>query len=143
MANDRRPPRRPTAHQRRQRRREAAARTARGEADAHAERASGRTPSTGDRSAGPFQQRLAAWSHPLLMRLHALPGWVVPLATLVLLLAGLLFEGVVGFVFLMVVAVFLGWLLVLSWSAVTASGRLLRLAAVVAVAVAAVLQLQR
>jgi hypothetical protein len=77
------------------------------------------------------------------MRLHALPGWVVPLATLVLLLAGLLFEGVVGFVFLMVVAVFLGWLLVLSWSAVTASGRLLRLAAVVAVAVAAVLQLQR
>jgi hypothetical protein len=77
------------------------------------------------------------------MRLHGLPGWVVPLATLVLLLAGLLFEGVVGFVFLMVVAVFLGWLLVLSWSAVTASGRLLRLAAVVAVAVAAVLQLQR
>jgi hypothetical protein len=136
-ANDRRPPQRPTAHQRRQGRREAAARGARSQPT------TATTPTRGLGSSTPSRARLEAISHPLLLRLHALPGWVVPVATLVLLLAGLFLDGVIGFVCLIALAVFLGWLLALSWSAVPARGRLLRTAAVAMVIAAAVFQLLR
>jgi hypothetical protein len=130
-ANDRRPPQRPTAHQRRQGRREAAARGARSQPT------TATTPTRGLGSSTPSRARLEAISHPLLLRLHALPGWVVPVATLVLLLAGLFLDCLIA------LAVFLGWLLALSWSAVPARGRLLRTAAVAMVIAAAVFQLLR
>jgi len=90
----------------------------------------------------PGQRRLAAASHPVLLRLHALPGWVVPLATLALLLAGLFAGGVIGFVCLAVLGTFLGWLLALSWPALAPGGRLLRLTTVLAILAAAAFQLR-
>jgi hypothetical protein len=129
MPKDRRPPHRPTAHQRRQRRRESAARAARNGFAAAADQ----HPVGG----GAVHQRLATVSRPVLLRLHTLPGWVVPLVTLALLLGGLFFGGVIGFACLLLVAAFLGWLLAVSWPAISTGGRLLRLAAVAAVAAAA------
>ena len=139
MPNERRPPPRPTAHQRRQRRREAAARAARAESARSAARSSTAASHTGV-VGGPLHRRLAALSRPLLLRLHSLPGWVVPLGTLVLLLSGLFLSGIPGFACLALVAVFLGWLLAVSWPATSPGGRVLRAAAVLVIAVAAVLK---
>ena len=79
-------------------------------------------------------------SRPLLLRLHALPRAVVPLGTVVLVLVGVLAPPAVGVVALTVVGLFVGWIAYLSWPAVSASGRLLR---VVMVALVAALALTR
>jgi hypothetical protein len=69
-------------------------------------------------------------SRPMLLRLHALPRAVVPLGTVVLVLVGVLAPPTVGVFALTVVALFVAWIAYLSWPAVSASGRLLRLAMV-------------
>jgi hypothetical protein len=67
-----------------------------------------------------------------------LPQAVPFLVVAGLLVAGLLVEGVVGGLLLLVLAILLGSLLLLSWPALEAGPRLLRLAVVVLVAVRAV-----
>lgn len=79
-----------------------------------------------------FQKYIAKVSAPLLVRLHALPRWVVPIFMTVLLLLGLLANPNetwgfwIGFLSLLFIAVFLFWLLVLSWMILVPTSRLLR-----------------
>ena len=75
-----------------------------------------------------------------LVFLHQLPRWLLPVVLLALLVTGFAVPGWIGAAALVLVAVFLGWLGYLSWPALAARGRLLRLAAVacmLALAVAA------
>jgi hypothetical protein len=81
-------------------------------------------------------------ARPLVM-LHQLPVWVVPFLLAALLIAGLAVPGWIGAVALVLVAAFLGWLAAVSWPRLTASGRLLRVAAIAGVLVVAVIQALR
>ncbi|SDT03531.1 hypothetical protein SAMN04488543_2894 [Friedmanniella luteola] len=65
-------------------------------------------------------------TRPLLLRLHALPRAVVPLATIALIAVGVLAPPAVGLVALAVVGIFVAWIAYLSWPVVPASGRVLR-----------------
>lgn len=95
--------------------------------------------------AGPAHPTLRAsverTSRPLLLRLHALPRAVVPLATVVLVLVGVLAPPPVGVFALTVVALFVAWIAYLSWPAVSGSARLLRVAMVALVVVLALTRL--
>ena len=75
----------------------------------------------------PKPSKLHVWSAPLLLKIHSLPRFVFPLFTLVLLLLGLFLEsGVLGGIFLIALALALGWLVALSWQLLTPSARLMR-----------------
>lgn len=75
----------------------------------------------------PKPSKLHVWSAPLLLKIHAMPRYVFPLFTLVLLLLGLfLANGVLGGIFLLLLAVALGWLIALSWQLLTPSAKLMR-----------------
>jgi hypothetical protein len=110
-----------------------------------------RTAKTGHRNPGaaavpvtrssPSRRALERWSAVPLLILHRMPTWLVPVLLAVLLLVGLAAPWAWAGVFLLVVGVFLGWLLLLSWPITPGSGRLLRLVAVVAVFGAAVARL--
>jgi hypothetical protein len=83
-----------------------------------------------------------ASARPLIF-LQQLPRWVPPIAVLALLITGLAVPGWIGAVAFVLVAAFLAWLGYLSWPTITASGRLLRIAAVAGLLVAAALQAVR
>ena len=74
-------------------------------------------------------------SRPLLVRLHALPRPLIPLGTVVLVAVGVLAPPAVGLVALAVVALFVAWIAYLSWPAVSAGGRAVRVAMVALVVV--------
>ena len=89
-----------------------------------------RKPSAGGRSA------LEAKSYPLLVTLQRVPRWVMVVLPAVLLFGGLIQTGSLawlGGIMLLLVAVFLGWLLLLSWPVLTVGSRAVRLVTVVAV----------
>lgn len=65
-------------------------------------------------------------SRRILVRLSAMPPIVIPVAMMLLLLAGLLAPLPVAIPCLLIVLVFIGWLAVLSWRILDAKGRLLR-----------------
>ena len=88
-----------------------------------------------------LRQQVERTSKPLLLRLHRLPRAVVPLATVALVLVGVLAPPAVGVLALAVVALFVGWIAYLSWPVVAASGRLLRVAMVALVVVLALTRL--
>jgi Family of unknown function (DUF6703) len=96
---------------------------------------SGDTPRRGARAA------LERNSAPLLLRMSALPGWLIPALMLAIAVVGLLISGPVGFALLLVVALFLAWLAALSWPVLPPRTRLLRVLVPLAVLVAAILQL--
>jgi hypothetical protein len=84
-----------------------------------------------DRPATPtLRASVERTSRPLLLRLHALPRAVVPLGTVVLVLAGVLAPPAVGVFALTVVALFVSWISYLSWPVVSGSARMLRVAMV-------------
>ena len=60
--------------------------------------------------------------------LQQLPRWLPPVAIAVLFIAGLAVPGWAGAALLLVVAAFVAWLGILSWPALSAASRLLRLA---------------
>jgi hypothetical protein len=68
-----------------------------------------------------------------LMYLRQLPRWLVPLAMILLLVAGFAVPGWGGAVALVLLAACLAWLGYLSWPALAGGGRLLRIAAIVCV----------
>lgn len=76
-----------------------------------------------------WSERLAAVSRPWLLRLHAMPRAVVLIGTIVLAVAGLLVPGPVGGVLLVLLGLLVLWLALLTWTAASAGGRVLRLAA--------------
>jgi hypothetical protein len=80
-------------------------------------------------------------STPMLLRLQSLPSWLVPLIMLALAVTGLFVQGPIGFAALAAVAIFLGWLALLSWPVLTPRARAFRVLAVGVVAAAAVTQL--
>jgi Family of unknown function (DUF6703) len=75
-----------------------------------------------------------------LLYLHQLPGWVVPIAFVAVLIAGLAVKGWAGSAALAVIAAFLGWFSYLSWPSLSAPGRLLRLATLTALLVLLIVQ---
>ncbi|MGI8652850.1 MAG: DUF6703 family protein [Geodermatophilaceae bacterium] len=72
------------------------------------------------------RDRLERQSLPVLMTLRRVPQWVLFLVVLGLVVGGLLLTGPVAGALLGVVAVFLGWLLLLAWPRLTQGQRLLR-----------------
>jgi hypothetical protein len=89
-------------------------------------------------SASPtLRQQVERTSTPVLRRLHQLPRAVVPLATVALVLVGVLAPPAVGLVALAVVALFVTWIAYLSWPVVSGSGRLVRVTMVALVVVLA------
>ena len=69
-------------------------------------------------------------SLPLITRLSSLPRAVPFLIVLALLIGGALTEGPVGFVLMGLAALFVGWILYLSWPRLTGSERIMRFAVV-------------
>jgi hypothetical protein len=63
----------------------------------------------------------------VLKRLHAMPRWTIPLATVVLVFVGVFAGAVIGGLCLLVLAAFLGWLAYLSWPQLKTRDRLIRL----------------
>jgi hypothetical protein len=72
--------------------------------------------------------------------LGGLPRWLPLVVVAALMAAGLLVGGVIGAVFLVVVAGLAGWLAVLSWDGTPPTGRALRLAVIVVLLVIAARQ---
>jgi hypothetical protein len=77
-----------------------------------------------------------------LIYLTRLPRWVPFLVVLVLAIVALFAPGIGGAAALFVLAVLFAWLAYVSWPALTASGRTLRLAAVGMIIAAGVLKAQ-
>jgi hypothetical protein len=88
---------------------------------------SGREPSAWERRSLPWAARLARVPRPLLL-----------IAIAALLIAGLIVEGVIGGVLLLILGAFFGWLLLLAWRVLDTQGRLLRGTIVVVILVLAV-----
>lgn len=80
---------------------------------------------------------------PLLVMMHSMPRWVLPVALALTLFFGLLLDGTwawLGAILLGIIAVFLAWLLALSWPLLSGTSRAIRLVVVLAVAGLAVLK---
>ena len=75
----------------------------------------------------PWRRRLERASAPVLLRLSRVPRWIQFAVMLALLLAGLFAPGTIAAVFLGLIALFLIWLLALSWPELPAPGRMGRL----------------
>lgn len=75
----------------------------------------------------PARARLEELSRGPLVRLHAMPRWTLPVLMGVLLLAGLLIPSPWAGLLLVVLALFLAWLVALSWPRLTPGTRALRL----------------
>jgi hypothetical protein len=84
--------------------------------------------------------RVAVATAPGLAVLLGLPRMVLPVTVAVVLLVGLAAGGVVGLVLLLALAALLGWLLAAFWPVTPPSGRLLRLAVVLGIALIGVLK---
>ena len=80
-------------------------------------------------------------SRPALQWLSRQPRWLLLLAVLGALVAGLFLRNAVGGVVLLVLAGFLSWLLALSWPVLSPGGRYLRLGTILLLAAAAGLRL--
>jgi membrane-bound ClpP family serine protease len=90
--------------------------------------------------ASPTRASLEQRSATPLLWLHQLPAWLLPVLAVVLLVTGLALSGWAGAIALGGLALVLGWLALLSWPRLSAQGRLLRLAAIAAVLVVAVVR---
>jgi hypothetical protein len=87
------------------------------------------------------RQRIDHASLPLMTRLSRLPRLVPFLILLALLVGGVLIGGPTGFVLMAVAAVFVAWVLYLSWPALSSSERIMRLAVLLIAVALAVVQL--
>jgi hypothetical protein len=79
-----------------------------------------------------FQRR----SYPILVSLQRVPRWLLVVVPALLLFAGLVMPvglGWLGGILLLLVAAFLGWLLLLAWPALTQGSRTIRIITVLAV----------
>ena len=82
-----------------------------------------------------FRPALERFSAPLLVRLHAMPRWLVPILLGVFLLTGLISSGSwiwLGAVLLGIVTLFVAWLSALAWPVLTPGSRLARVIVTIA-----------
>lgn len=77
-------------------------------------------------SSGTGRDRLERGSRPVLLTLRRVPQWVLFLVVLGCVGGGLLLTGPLAAALLGVVSVFLAWLLILAWPALTDGHRFLR-----------------
>lgn len=82
-------------------------------------------------------------SSTVLVYLHQMPRWILPLLIAALMLAGLVVPGPMGALALTLVAAFLGWLAYLSWPSLTAGKRTIRVLTTVVLLALAIAQLVR
>jgi hypothetical protein len=87
------------------------------------------------------RHRIDHASLPLMTKLSRLPRLVPFLILLVLLVAGVLISGQVGFVLMGLAAIFVAWVLYLSWPRLSGSERIMRLAVLLLAVAMAVVQL--
>jgi hypothetical protein len=87
--------------------------------------------------------RFEALSARPLVLMSRLPRWLVPVMLAILLVAGLAISGPLGAILLAVLALFLGWLVFVSWPVLPATTRIIRLVVVVGILGVAVLQVTR
>jgi hypothetical protein len=73
-----------------------------------------------------LRKRLTDLSAPALLRIHILPKFLVPGLIAVLMLLGLFLHPPYSGAALTVVAVFIGWLMYLSWPLLDSKSRLIR-----------------
>lgn len=76
-----------------------------------------------------------------LLVLHRMPRWLIPLIMAVLMLLGLFISAAWAGIFIVAIAVFLAWLLVLSWPVIMPGSRLFRLIVIAVVAVVGVMKM--
>jgi hypothetical protein len=88
-----------------------------------------------------LRQRIDHASLPLITRLSRLPKAMPFLIMLAFLGAGAVIGGPVGFVLMGLAAVFIGWILYLSWPRLSGSERIMRLAVLLLAVALAVVQL--
>ena len=103
----------------------------------------GSTPKAAPARAASDLPALQRISLPLLTRLSRMPKWLLVVALAVLFVFGMIQSGPLawlGALILGLLTLFFLWLLVLSWPAIPASGRLLRAIVVVALAGVTVLK---
>jgi hypothetical protein len=77
----------------------------------------------------PARARLNRISAPLLIRMHAMPRWVIPVVMGLLLAGGLFLSGSLawlGTLLLAIVTAFVMWLFAVSWPVLTPGGRVAR-----------------
>jgi uncharacterized membrane protein len=74
-------------------------------------------------------------SMPVLLRLNAVPRWLLLVLVLVLAVAGLLLPGLLGAALLLVVFALAAWLLLLSWPVLGSGARSARILILVLIAV--------
>jgi hypothetical protein len=87
------------------------------------------------------RQRIDHASLPLMTKLSRLPRLVPFLILIALLVGGVLIAGPAGFVLIALDAVFVAWVLYLSWPALSSSERIMRLAVLLVAVALAVVQL--
>ena len=80
-------------------------------------------------------------STPALLKLNSMPRIIVPLLMLSFLMVGLFVPGPLGGTFILIVGLFVGWLLFLSWPLLASKARLIRLAVVALIIVSAISQI--
>jgi hypothetical protein len=87
------------------------------------------------------RERFEDFSRPILLRMQALPAFLIPVLLGVLLFLGLTLNAAWSGLLLILIAVFLIWLTAVSWPAITSGSRLLRVVVDVAVLGLGVLKL--
>jgi O-antigen ligase len=88
-----------------------------------------------------LRRRIDQASLPLMTRLSSLPRLVPFLILLALLISGMLIGGLGGFVLMGLAALFVGWVLYLSWPLLNRSERIMRVAVLLLAIALAVVQL--
>jgi hypothetical protein len=88
-----------------------------------------------------FRAAVEKRSAPVLVLLSQQHRAIVPLVSVLLLIGGLALPPVIGVVCLTVLAAFVGWLTYLSWPAIVGQARVVRVATLALIGVAAVTRL--
>lgn len=91
--------------------------------------------------AKPLRKKVEIFSTPILLKLNSFPRAIIPLLLLTFLLVGLFVPGTVGGFFILLVGLFVGWLLYLSWPLLAPRSRFFRVIAVAVILISAFTQI--
>jgi hypothetical protein len=81
------------------------------------------------------RERFEDFSRPILLRMQALPGFLIPVTLGTVLFFGLTLDAAWSGILLILIALFLFWLTAVSWPRITTGSRILRIVVDVAVLV--------